>query len=69
MEISTMKVILGLAATWGVIAKHVDISNAYVKADKEEHQDILLRAPSGKQIKEERLKAHKRIVQATSLSN
>ncbi|CAI5704014.1 unnamed protein product [Peronospora effusa] len=53
----TMKVILGLAATWGVPAKYEDISNAYVKADKEEHLEILLRVPSGMQIKDERLKA------------
>ncbi|CAH0489288.1 unnamed protein product [Peronospora farinosa] len=57
MEMSTMKVILGLAATWGVPAKHGDVPNAYVKADKEEHLEILLRVPSGMQIKDERLNA------------
>ncbi|CAI5739085.1 unnamed protein product [Peronospora destructor] len=57
MEMSTMKVILGLAATWGVPAKRGDIPNAYVKAGKEEHLEILLHVPSGMQIKDERLKA------------
>ena len=41
----------------GVPAKHGEISNAYVKADKEEHLDILLHVPSGIQIKDEQLKA------------
>lgn len=30
MELSTVKVILALAATWEVPAKHGDIPNAYV---------------------------------------
>ena len=40
MAISTVKVVLALAATWGVTAKHGDIPNAYAKADKETHLDI-----------------------------
>ena len=51
-----MKVILGLAATWGVPAKHGDIPNAYVKANKEEHLEILLHVPRGMKIKDENLK-------------
>ena len=35
MDMSTVKIILALAATWEVGAKHGDIPNAYVKADKE----------------------------------
>uniref|UniRef100_A0AAV1U887 Integrase catalytic domain-containing protein n=1 Tax=Peronospora matthiolae TaxID=2874970 RepID=A0AAV1U887_9STRA len=40
MDLSTVKVILALAATWGVPAKHGDIPNAYVEADKEPHLRI-----------------------------
>lgn len=37
MDLSTVKVILTMAATWGVRVKHEDIPNAYVKANKEEN--------------------------------
>ena len=33
MDMSTVKVILGLSATWGVPAKNDDIPNAHVKAE------------------------------------
>ena len=42
MDMSTFKVLLALAATWGVPAKHGDILNAYVKANKESHLEIFL---------------------------
>ncbi|CAI5708159.1 unnamed protein product [Peronospora effusa] len=42
MDMSTVKVTLALEATWGVPAKHEDIPNAYVKADKKEHLKIQL---------------------------
>uniref|UniRef100_A0AAV1T1T5 Reverse transcriptase Ty1/copia-type domain-containing protein n=1 Tax=Peronospora matthiolae TaxID=2874970 RepID=A0AAV1T1T5_9STRA len=42
MKIEHVKVILVLALRWGVPARHGDIPNAYVKADKEEHLDIYL---------------------------
>ena len=42
MDISTVKVILALAATWGVGAKHGDIPYAYVKADQEADLENLL---------------------------
>ena len=45
IDMSTVKVILALAAIWGVPAKHGDIPNAYVKADKEAHWEILLQVP------------------------
>jgi hypothetical protein len=57
MEISTVKVILALAITWGVPAKHGDIPNAYVKANKEEHLDIFLSVPVGMDISEETLRS------------
>ena len=47
MDISTAKVVLALAATWGVPEKHGDIQNAYVRAEKEAHLDIWLEAPRG----------------------
>ena len=50
MDLSTVKVILALAAIWGVPAKHGDIPNAYVKADKEEHLQIYLHVPQGMTI-------------------
>ena len=34
MDISTVKVVLALAATWGVTAKHGGIPNAYVRAER-----------------------------------
>ena len=45
MDISTVKVVLALAAFWGVPAKHGDIPNAYLKADKEAHLEICLQVP------------------------
>ena len=42
MDISTAKVVLALDATWGVPAKHGDIPNSYVRAEKEAHLDICL---------------------------
>lgn len=50
-----MKVILGLAATWGVPAKHGDILNANVKANKEEHLKIFLHIPRCMKIKDEKI--------------
>ena len=34
VDLSTLKIIMALAAMWGVPAKHGYIPNAYVKADK-----------------------------------
>ena len=56
MEMSTVKVILALAATWGVSAKHGDIPNAYVKADKESHLEILLQVPQAMNVNKATLK-------------
>uniref|UniRef100_A0AAV1V3X7 Reverse transcriptase Ty1/copia-type domain-containing protein n=2 Tax=Peronospora matthiolae TaxID=2874970 RepID=A0AAV1V3X7_9STRA len=50
--------ILALAATWGVPAKHSDIPNAYVKAEKEAHLRIFLQMPRGMQVTEETLRTH-----------
>ena len=52
MDISTAKVVLALAATWGVPAKHGDIPNAYVRAEKEPHLDIYLQVPRGMTVSE-----------------
>ena len=43
MELSTMKMILVFAMRLGVPARHGDIPNTYVKANKEEHLDIFWR--------------------------
>ena len=45
MDISSFKVVLALAESWGVLAKHGDIPITYVKADKEAHLDICLSVP------------------------
>lgn len=50
MDMSTVKIILALAATWGVVAKHGDIPNAYVKADKESDLEILLQVSRGMDV-------------------
>uniref|UniRef100_A0AAV1UKL9 Reverse transcriptase Ty1/copia-type domain-containing protein n=1 Tax=Peronospora matthiolae TaxID=2874970 RepID=A0AAV1UKL9_9STRA len=58
MDLSTVKVILALAATWGgVSAKHGDIPNAYVKAYKEPHLRIYLQMPRGMPVSKETLRA------------
>lgn len=41
-----------LALHWGVPARHGDIPNAYVKADKEERLDIYLAIPQGMKIQD-----------------
>ena len=56
MDMSTVKVILALAVIWGVPVKHGDISNAYVKADKEAHLEILLQVPQAMTIGQDALK-------------
>uniref|UniRef100_A0AAV1VI54 Integrase catalytic domain-containing protein n=2 Tax=Peronospora matthiolae TaxID=2874970 RepID=A0AAV1VI54_9STRA len=53
----TVKLILALAATWGMPAKHGDIPNAYVKADKEPHLRIYLQMPRGMPVSKETLRA------------
>uniref|UniRef100_A0AAV1VFP5 Reverse transcriptase Ty1/copia-type domain-containing protein n=1 Tax=Peronospora matthiolae TaxID=2874970 RepID=A0AAV1VFP5_9STRA len=50
MDMTTMKIILALAATWGVPAKHEDVPNTYVKEEKEQHLDILMHFPKGMTI-------------------
>ena len=56
MDMSTVKVILALSAIWGVPAKHGDIPNAYVKAEKESHLEILVHIPQAMEVSEETLK-------------
>ena len=56
MDISTVKFILALAATWGVPAKHGDIPNAYVEAEKESHLQICLHVQRGMSVSNETLK-------------
>ena len=41
-----------LAATWGVPAKHGDIPNAYVEAEKDSHLEILLQIPQAIDVNE-----------------
>uniref|UniRef100_A0AAV1V1E2 Reverse transcriptase Ty1/copia-type domain-containing protein n=1 Tax=Peronospora matthiolae TaxID=2874970 RepID=A0AAV1V1E2_9STRA len=57
MDMSTVKIILALAVTWGVVAKHGDIPNAYVKADKEADLEILLQVPRGMDVSSDTIKS------------
>ena len=45
MDMLSIKFILALARKWRVPAKHGDIPNAYVKAEKEPELGIFLRIP------------------------
>eukprot|EP00644_Phytophthora_capsici_P018852 jgi/Phyca11/132500/e_gw1.174.10.1 len=56
IEMSSVKVILALARRWRVPAKHGDVPNAYVKADKEADLDIFIRLPQGMTVPVEVLK-------------
>ena len=56
MDISTIKVELALEAFWGVPAKHGDIPNAYVKADKGAHLEICLQMPRGMDVSDDTLR-------------
>ncbi|GMF45512.1 unnamed protein product [Phytophthora fragariaefolia] len=51
-----VKFILVLARKWGVLAKHGDVPNAYVKAEKEAELDIYLRIPQGMDLPDELLR-------------
>lgn len=59
MDMSSVKLILALARKWGVPAKHGDIPNAYVKAEKEPDLRIFLRTPQGMDIKQSKAEGHK----------
>ena len=56
MDMTAVKMILDLAATWGVPAKHGDVPNTYVKAEKEHHLEILMHVPKGMTIGKGKLK-------------
>lgn len=56
MEMTTAKVGLELARVWGVSARHGDVPNAYVKADKEEGIEIALHVTHIMELSEDELK-------------
>lgn len=56
MDISTVKGVLALASTWGVPAKHGNIPNAYVKAEKVAHLRIFMHVPKGMTVDQETVK-------------
>eukprot|EP00644_Phytophthora_capsici_P012595 jgi/Phyca11/112904/e_gw1.23.435.1 len=56
IEMSSVKVILMLARKWRVPAKHGDVPNAYVKAEKEANMDIFVDLPQGMTVPIEVLK-------------
>ncbi|KAE9289670.1 hypothetical protein PF008_g25829 [Phytophthora fragariae] len=53
IEMSSVKLVFVLARKWRVPAKHGDVPNAYVKADKEAELDIFLHLPRGMMIPED----------------
>ncbi|OWZ17296.1 Copia protein [Phytophthora megakarya] len=53
VEMSSVKPILALARRWRVHARHGDVPNAYVKADKEVVLEIYVRIPQGTLISDE----------------
>ena len=57
MDMSTVNIILALAAKWGVGAKHGDISNTHVEADKEADLEIILQVPYGMDVTSETVKS------------
>ena len=50
INLVTVKPILVLSRRWDVPARHGDVPNAYVKAEKEEHLDIFMEIPRGMQL-------------------
>ena len=58
MELGTVKVILVLSRRWNVPARHGDVPNAYVKADKEKDLDIYMKIPRGMQVNQDVLNKH-----------
>ena len=56
MDLVTVKLILVLSRRWNIPARHGDIPNAYVKAEKEEHLDIYMKVPKGMAVKEKEMK-------------
>ncbi|GMF64041.1 unnamed protein product [Phytophthora fragariaefolia] len=55
LTMTTGKVIFALALIWGVPARHGDVTNAYVKVDKEEDLQIYLYVPQGMEIGQTKL--------------
>ncbi|OWZ16109.1 Pol Polyprotein [Phytophthora megakarya] len=53
IDMRSVKLLLALERKWGVPAKHDDVPNAYVKADKEAELVIYIRVPQGMGISEE----------------
>ena len=58
IDLTTVKVILALAVTWGVPATYGEIPKAYFKADKDAHLDICKQLPSGMSVSEKTLREH-----------
>ncbi|CAI5723653.1 unnamed protein product [Peronospora farinosa] len=56
MDLRTVKRILMLSRRWKVPARHGDVPNAYVKAEKEEHLDIYMKVPKGMTLDGEEIK-------------
>lgn len=57
MEITTAKVVPALARVWGEVpSRHGNVTNLYVKVDKEEGIEIVLHVPQGMELAENELK-------------
>ncbi|OWY99238.1 putative mitochondrial protein [Phytophthora megakarya] len=53
IDMSNVKLIFALARKWRVLAKHGDVPNAYVNAEKEADLRIYIELPQGMEISEE----------------
>uniref|UniRef100_A0AAV1T2U8 Reverse transcriptase Ty1/copia-type domain-containing protein n=1 Tax=Peronospora matthiolae TaxID=2874970 RepID=A0AAV1T2U8_9STRA len=56
MDLGTVKLIQVLSRRWKVPARHGDVPNAYVKAEKKEHLDIYMKVSKGMTVKEKEMK-------------
>ncbi|GMF55875.1 unnamed protein product [Phytophthora fragariaefolia] len=53
IDMTSAKLMLALSSKWRVPAKHGDVPNAYVKANKEDNLRIYIRVPQGMKLPEE----------------
>uniref|UniRef100_A0AAV1VPD8 Reverse transcriptase Ty1/copia-type domain-containing protein n=1 Tax=Peronospora matthiolae TaxID=2874970 RepID=A0AAV1VPD8_9STRA len=56
IDLGRVRLILVPLRRWKVPARHDDVPNAYVNAEKEEHLDIYMKVPKGMTVKEKEIK-------------
>ena len=55
IDMATVKLIMILSRRWNVPARHGDVPNAYLKAEKVENLDIYMKVPKGVQLNHKEL--------------